>query len=428
MQRTAIIVFAINLVSALLFIHLVPRPVYDDIDNIADVQNYAASGISTESLLAHKNSPGPTAFIWMAVGVRLLHGDELKDARLAALASWVLLTLGVLVGARLTAFKEVWYGALVTLLVFPHAVEATATVLTEGPSLLFAVLGALVWLAFASAGDSLALGILGGLSMGVAVTCRQYYLALLPAAGGFALLQWRKEPLKEGLELVRKFLLSLVVASLPVIVLILIWKGFSSPKIASGSSYNNMWKATIGLNLSRPLVVAFYVAVYFVPLTFPATFRLKRAQRWIVLLIAVVVGVVASHFSALLLQPGPLKSMIGMFYHLNDIAGRVLFFVVCAVAIYNAAATYLLALDLRKTLFQCAPAVFSLLLIAFFVVEQIGVGGNLPFYDRYILQIAPFMGLFSFALLPQLTATRMFVLVSLSTFSHYMLWRYAFFG
>ena len=426
MRRIVTVIFVLNIVSALLFINFVSRPVYDDAYNIVDVHNYAANGVSVDSLLAQKRPPGPTAFIWMAAGVRLLRGDELKDARIAALASWILLVLAVLVGAKLSRCQELWYSALVTLLVFPHAVMTTATVLTEGPALLFAALGALAWLAFASAGDSLALGIFGGLSMGIAVTCRQYYLALLLAAGGFAFLHWKKQPSKENLELLKKVLLSLVVACLPVIVVVLIWHGISCPNSASASSSNNVWKATIGLNITRPLVAAFYVAVYFVPFTFPAIFRVKQAQRRIVLLIAVVAGIVISHFSSLLLQPGPLKSVVGIASRLHSTAGKVLFAIICIVTIYNAAATYLLAWDLRETLFQCAPAVFSLLLVAFFVAEQIGVGGNLPFYDRYALQVAPFMGLIAFALLPQLTAARMVVLGSLSVFSHFMLWRYAF--
>jgi hypothetical protein len=148
--RFVVLVFALNIISAGLLIALVHRPVYDDPFNVFDVHNYATRGLSMETLLSHRNPPGPTGFLWMAAGVRLLGGNELTDARIAVLVAWFLLAGGVLVGSRRTRFPQLWYGAFLATLVFPHAVEASATLLTEGPSLLFAVLGALAWTEFAS--------------------------------------------------------------------------------------------------------------------------------------------------------------------------------------------------------------------------------------------------------------------------------------
>jgi hypothetical protein len=54
------------------------------------------------------------------------------------------------------------------------------------------------------------------------------------------------------------------------------------------------------------------------------------------------------------------------------------------------------------------------------------VGGNLPFYDRYVLQLAPFLGLIAFAILPRLTTVRVLALAGMSILSHIMLWRFAF--
>jgi hypothetical protein len=127
----------------------------------------------------------------MAAGVRLLGGGELRDARIANLISWVLLFVGILVGARYGSFPQIWYGALLAALVFPHAVMSAATTLTEGPALLFATLGALVWIESASrptiTASSFSLLILAGFLMGIAISCRQYYLALFPAAALFRL-------------------------------------------------------------------------------------------------------------------------------------------------------------------------------------------------------------------------------------------------
>jgi hypothetical protein len=57
-------------------------------------------------------------------------------------------------------------------------------------------------------------------------------------------------------------------------------------------------------------------------------------------------------------------------------------------------------------------------------LEQVGVGGNLLYYERYILQIAPFLGIISFALFPKLTIPRGLVVLALFALSQGMLWRY----
>jgi hypothetical protein len=427
--RFALQIFALNVLSATLFISMVNRQVYDEPYNIFDVHNYAARGLSMETLLSHRNPPGPTGFLWMAAGVRLLGGEELRDARLATLMSWILLAAGILITARYSRFPQLWCGALLVMLVFPHTLEATATLLTEGPSLLFAALGALAWLQFASEPNAtprlFALGLLGGLSMGVAVTCRQYNLALLPAASLFALYQWRRPAFSEKPRWTFGAILSLALAVVPVLLMLLVWRGISSPGMATGTSYDQMWKATVGLNLTRPLVVAFYAAVYLVPLTFPAMFRMSVSRRWRGLLIAALGAATITYFSSIFLQPGPLNSLIRFASHVPH-GGTVLFAAIAIIVLYNAAATGFLLWEKRQALSSSTPAVFALLVTVFFIAEQIGVGGNIPFYDRYVLQLAPFLGLIAFAILPRLTPGRVFALAGMSVLSHVMLWRFAF--
>ena len=62
----------------------------------------------------------------------------------------------------------------------------------------------------------------------------------------------------------------------------------------------------------------------------------------------------------------------------------------------------------------------------FFVGEQFGVGGDVPFYDRYILQLAPFLGLIAFFLIPKLTTSRATALAGMYLLSQEMLWRFLF--
>src|SRR2546427_781663 len=229
--QPVVLILAFNLISAALFIGFVNRPVYDDGFNIYDVHQYAVSRFSHDALVSQRNAPGPTSFAWMAAAVRLIGGNELRDARVGALLSWVFLAIGLLFGARFGRFPELWYAGLLALLVFPHAVEAAATVLTEGPALFFALIGALAWTEFVSRANSnstaLIHGIVGCLFIGLAVTCRQYNFALLPAAALLAAWQFHTKTWEPG----EKWswacgaLFSLVLSAVPVLLLILAWKG-----------------------------------------------------------------------------------------------------------------------------------------------------------------------------------------------------------
>ncbi|HXZ12698.1 MAG TPA: phospholipid carrier-dependent glycosyltransferase [Candidatus Sulfotelmatobacter sp.] len=429
--RFILLILALNTISALLFIALVNRPVYDDSYNIFDVHQYATQGLTRATLLAHRNPPGPGSFLWMAAAVRLLGGEELRDARIGAFLSWVLLAVGVLVGARYSKFPELWHGALLTSLVFPHAVEASATVLTEGPGLLFALLGALAWTEFASrarlTAGTMILGLLGGLSLGLAAICRQYNLALLAAAALLGLFEFRRT--NSGKDRGPKwrlcFVLSLAMAAIPVVLLMSVWHGLSSPGMATGTSYHMIWKADVGLNLSRPVITAFYCGLYLVPLTFRGMFQLKGRARWVGLSVAFVGGIAAAHFGSAFLQPGPVRSAAWAASRVPGGEG-VFLGLMGAVTIYNAIALGRLLWAERNVVISTPPFLFALLTSLFFIGEQMGVGGNIPLYDRYVLQIAPFLGLIAFSLLPRPDRGRVFALGALSVISQVMLWRYAF--
>jgi hypothetical protein len=428
-----VLFFAFNLISAALFIAFVNRPAYDDGFNIFDVHNYAEKGVSLDTLRVQRNAPGPTSFVWMATVVRLIGGNELRDARIGALLSWLLLGIGVFLGARFSRYPELWYGSLLTLLVFPHALTAAATVLTEGPALFFAVIGALAWTGFVARANSgtgaLALGILGCLFLGLAVTCRQYNLALLPAAALTAALQLRGRTWEPGRKraVVVGTLVCLASSLVPVLLLLLVWRGIASPSMESGASYNMMYKASAGLSLTRPLVAALVVGFYLVPLTFPLMVRVKSSFRLFSLCISGLGGLAAGRCGASLLQPGPLNSFVGSAG--RTLLGReVLFGFIVAVTIYNAVALGLALWEQRPFLRSSPPAAFSLLAILFFIGEQFTVGGNIPFYDRYVLQVAPFLGMMAFAILPSLGKARLIAISALSLLSHFMVWRYLFIG
>lgn len=424
-----ILIAIVNVVSASLFIFRVRYKVYDDAYNITDVRAYATKGVSAASILAQTNPPGPLGFIWMSSGLRLLGGDEVLDARIAALSSWILLIVGILIGAQFSAFPQLWYGAVLATLIFPHAPTAAATVLTEGPALLFAILGLLMWCEFASqvhvTSGSFIRGMLGGLSMGLSVVCRQYFLALLPASALFALCIFMR-PRERNPIWIASVTASLVLAAAPVAALVLVWKGLSSPGIASGTSYSN-WQANVGVNFVRPVVAAFYTAFYLLLLAFPAMSRVPAAWRRRALVIAIVGGAASAPFAEEVLQPGPLHSFFGPLSRFPW-AEMFLFAVITGLTIYNLVAFGLLLHERKSTLLSNPPLVMALYVIAFFVLEQFGVGGNLPLYERYLLQLAPVLGIVAFSALEKLGVTRLIMFLAMAAVGQVMLWRYAFTG
>jgi hypothetical protein len=226
-RRLAIVVLVLNTFSALLFIAVVRKPVYDDSTNFRDVHRYASEGATLQSLRAHINPTGPGSFLWMAAGIRLLGSDEIRDARLAILTSWLLLAIGILIAGRHSEQPELWYAALLITLVFPHTMTTTATLMTEGPALLAALVGTFVWIrAISLPGVTFQLAgtlLLAALAFGLAITCRQYYLALLPAAAAVAMLQLWKQPAPRGLAWASAVFASLLVATIPIGLLLLLW-------------------------------------------------------------------------------------------------------------------------------------------------------------------------------------------------------------
>lgn len=423
-------VIAINAVSALLFILIVRRPVYDDAMNMHDVTSYASQGISTDAVRAQRNAPGPTSYLWMSLAVRLLDRNALSDARLAALISWLLLVFLTIIAVRYSRWADLWCLGLLAALTFPHSLTAMATVLTEGPALLFAFLGAIAWVTATSQDSESSSAVIwasfAALLMGLAVTSRQYFLALLPAAGLLVIFLSARPLSKLDLVSLSRALPPLALSIFPPLLLAIVWRGFTSPSMAAGTSYSN-YHTGVGLALFRPADVLFYAALYLVPFSFPVMRQIPRQWKWRSGLAALLVGLAAAHFRNDLVNPGPLNSLLSVVSHIP--AGPFwTFWLIAGVTVFNAIAVVAFLWKEKTNARMCAPLIFSLLMILFFIVEQFGVGGNVPFYDRYILQLAPFLGIVGFWVSPRLTRARVLVLAALLIRSHGMLWRYAFMG
>ena len=402
---------------------------FDDPNNLPDVHRYATEGVSIQTIYRQINPTGPTSFIWMGEASRIFGGSELEVARIAALTSWVLLSLGVLFCAHFASTSpDFWYAGLLVTLAFPHARTASATVLTEGPALLFSVVGALLWVESCSTTmltiDSMVRCATGGLLLGLSVTCRQYYVAILPTMFIVALFHFYRRRTEVRPRWFIAVGLSLLLATAPLGFLVFIWKGMSSPGMVTGSSYNNAWRSTVAVNLTRPLVAAFYILLYLLPLTFPAIRSLSKIQRVLACLFALLSAVLLLPLKDVILQPGPLQTALQGVRRIQG-AEPIAFGAVTALIVFNAVAVACLVWKRRLIIRSEVPVLFAICLIVFFVLEQTGVGGNIPFYDRYVLQLAPFLGIFSFAFQQPIRVEQVGVLAGLYLLSEAMLWRYA---
>lgn len=428
LRSVSLFFFTINALSALLFIILVNDPVFDDPLNSRDANRYATEAISVNSIERHVNQPGPGSFIWMALPARIF-GPELMVFRLAVLLSWLCLACSVFLFVRLSRSDDYLYGALLAPLIFPHAGTAAATVLTEGPSLFFAVTGALLW-NFSSMTQKVTwnramLCGIGGLSIGIAIFSRQYFLSLLPAMGVSAFLHAYKfrpaRPLWWA-----SVVMSALLAVLPILGLFLIWEGLTSPAMAGGTAYAG-FTAKMGLNLSGPGIALFYLALYLVPFTFPALFRLHSREHLGSAIISAFATMTYFFVDPQILQPGPLDMFTRSFGNFFFSPRTVLAGIVFLVA-YNFCAVTIVSSQRWNSLVSNRYVTFSILFLLFFLIEQIGVGGDTQFFERYMLQAAPFIGIFSFFLFSKLDIWRFFLMIGMSILSHLMLWRYAWMG
>jgi len=289
-------------------------------------------------------------------------------------------------------------------------------------------LGALAWTEFVQLQtvDTLRifLGLVGGLSLGVAVVCRQYNFALLISAAVISIVQLNNQSKREARSWVSGLALSLMAATAPVILLLLVWKGVTSPSMAAGLSYAN-YQASMGLNLTRLLAAGFYVIVYLLPLSYSVSQNLTSAQRWAVLFSSLLLGILVTSIRSHLIEPGPLSTVTHLVSRL-PMGSIVAFGLLAFLAIYNFIKASIMLWNAKTRVVSCIPLQFALLAILFFVVEQVGVGGNIPFYDRYVLQFAPFLGIIAFSITPNLTRSRSILMVGLSSVSHLLLWSHAF--
>jgi hypothetical protein len=384
--------------SALLFIATVSQPVFDDSGGLLDVLRYSELGITGETIKRHVSAAGPFAYAWVGVIGKFL-GGGLWSFRLVNVFS--LLALGAVLfhfGQRNFATAA----SACAVLVNPYLPLASATILTELPSLLAVTLGALLWLNGLSGISTpdwrcCAKLIGGGALVGISITGRQYYMAALPAMAIAAFAQWQWVERRHSYSTLTTSVVasSLVVAVLPIVVLCWAWGGLTSPSMQA----NKHFSAALGINPVRPITALLLIGIYALP------FLLLQHGRSIsyssvlpAALLALVVTLLVPQNT--LWCTGTADIFCGPVDGLHAYAsarstvlalaydGFASFIGLCGLFLLGR--TVWLA---RFANTRIAQVAFAGSFLAFFVAEQFFVGGNIPFFERYLLQIAPFVGL-----------------------------------
>ena len=428
-QSLAIVLGVLSLLSALLFIFSCPTPVFDDLANMRDIQRYAADGVNAATLAAHVNPAGPVGYIWAAVmGQAIAHLSGLPlltGARLAVCLAWLLLFILICVTVRSGRERRgpAIAGAMyATILVAPHSAMSQALLLTEGPAVLFCVAACLFYLKAAEDEDqgSMQPWLLCGLLAGISVITRQYYLAVLPAFAAAVLFD--SAPKRRLAPRLWRSVLILAAASIPVGALVLVWGGLTSPGMVSGASYAG-YKAKLGIDVLRPLDAALAVSVYSAMVLAPAGIAAARKVPFNVPLLLAIAAAVACAFSRF---PGE-----GPVHSICELADRVMGHQLMRYAVVFVAVYLLSALALAQPSGELGRlwkdpgfrvASFALML---FIAEQFFVGGNIPFYDRYVMQCMPFIGLLAFRLLRHPGYSALAGYAGMFAISQMMLWRFA---
>lgn len=386
------------LASAIAFILTNNVLVFDDEVSMRDIGRYASDGVSLATLNAHVNPAGPLSYAWIAVIGDAL-GGSLKAFRSANLITAILVfALFWFNRQRFDAAKSM----LLMLLMSPYLALTSVSLLTEMPALLLVSAGTLAWirgLDQPSTAKGQVLMALGGLCIGLAITGRQYYLAALPAMGAILLFKAYLAESGKRLQSILFGVPSLIMAVLPIALLTLLWGELTSPGMRSGASYSGTY-AGIGISLMRPLSTALYLGQL---LIFPLVLRKRPPREWLSLIVAsgilgVAIALLTDHQVLWCDNQGegagcgPVTQLYAFALSKGALAGFGFTAISAAAGIFGLAAMVLHCVRAWKATQPDMLTLFSALLVAAFIAEQAFIGGNIPFYERYLLQITPALG------------------------------------
>ncbi|GAB2578988.1 hypothetical protein [Spirosoma areae] len=412
------------LLLASLLAVLVQYGVMDEDFHLAASRPFASTGVNATTLYRHVPPTGVASHLWFAfwmwlfpslnyVGLRLITCGALM--LLAGAAYWHMKTISAALQRKVLAVS--WF-----MLVSPYFFLSVSTVMTEGPALLFLFAGLLLLLI--SRCQNLAAFFLACLLLGFATIARFYYISLLPSVFVMLFLSDWQRYVKYGFKdvTIRRVVpyLFIGLSLLPLAGLIVLWGGLTPPLFEQWSKL----RSGVSFNALRPLSALVITGVYIAPVVLVnVAWRSKAFLRigstaLVAALILAGPGVNLLHDSSSVddVYSGPIEHTLIWMKSGGDWALSLGLFLVYSLSFLTMGLVIRGITDLiRRKNFADKGMQFSVAFVFFFLVSQAFVGGNHPFFERYLIHPWPFIGYVLVGLFPAFFNPRTYVVLAAYT-------------
>ncbi|WP_461135801.1 hypothetical protein [Spirosoma lituiforme] len=395
--------------------------VMDEDFHLSAIRAFAQGGVTKATLYHHLPPTGVSSHIWFALWLRLFPGIDYVGLRLiscVALGVLAVFAFSQLASVRLSVQKTV-LAATLFMLAFPYFFLSVSTLMTEGPSLLF--LGAGLLFLFVSRFQRLLPFCLGCLLLGLTTIARFYFIPLLPTLFIVLLLSGWQQHRQYGVraDLTHRILLyfSVAISALPLGGLIFLWGGLTPPGF-------NQWselRLGVSFNPFRPFSALAMVGIYTAPFVLLnvswASEMLSRKMLvvWLAALSLALFRVNLFHDSLSIdtVYSGPIEHSLAWLQTKNDLLVPVGLLVLYGFGLSSLVfMTKRIMASITDTGFSNTDLLFSVVFVSLFIISQAFVGGNHPFYDRYLIHPWPFIGYTIASLFPRFLNPRTCLVVA----------------
>ncbi|MCX6217289.1 hypothetical protein [Spirosoma sp.] len=423
-RRYFLVICLLYLVIAAVLAVLVRWGVMDEDFHLESSLPFAKSGVNSTTLYNHVPPTGVSSHIWFAAWVWLFPGITYVGLRLITCAFLVVLVAWTYTHMKTlsTDSQRKVLAATLFMLAFPYFFLSVSTVMTEGPSMLYLIAGLL--LLSISRLQRLLPFFLGCLFLGLTTISRFYYIPLLPALAVVLFVADWKDFIKTGTKSIstNKVLmyLAIAVSLLPLVGLIILWGGMTPPAFHQWSKL----RSGISFNAFRPVSSLALVGIYSAPAVLVNVNWGSKGIRSI-MLISLGLALVLALFNVNLFHDsssvndvfsGPIEHTLAWFTARGNLAQSLGMFGIYGLSFFSLAIVGEKVVQyIRQQDFSDGGLVFSIVFVVFFIASQAFVGGNHPFFDRYLAHPWPFMGYILVCLFPRFLNSRTYLVLAAYT-------------
>ena len=361
--------------------------VFDEVFHIYDIHRYYSEPITISSLQEHYCPNGILSHILPGVFAKFLGSNDIVIIRLfvwlCVLGSFILLTI------KRFSNDTLKLGFLITIC-NPYSFLCSTTFMTEFIALSFVILGLIIM----QSKNSLKRNI-GFFIIGLSIITRFYYIALIPAI--FLPELMRINSLKVFKEVFRSNIFSFTLIIAPLIFLLFTWNSLTPPKLLEmGGELSE-----VGFNFPRFIISLIYLGFYVSPFIF---FLPGIEWRKIIFNKSIVFPSILASIAILAIWPNifnlvdrPIstgiiysiyKLIISSFSENVGYAYNLTIISFCLISFFA-----FLYHFIERRLYSEKFGLIAGLFVLFFMIQQIFIGGNIAFYERYVFVASFFIGM-----------------------------------